>query len=64
MSPIELLRRARVTSRKLVIVTKCFDIVKSVASENVDFPIRHYSQIDLEQAAELENCRTFEVLYL
>ncbi len=66
----EVLRQARIRARKLVVVSRCggvadvFPIVRALAADNVDFPVRHYHQLDAEKAAQIEDCRTFEVINL
>jgi hypothetical protein len=66
----EILRQARIKARKLVVVSRCggvadvFPAVRYMAAENMDFPVRHYHQLDAEKIASLENCRTFEVINL
>jgi hypothetical protein len=53
-----------------VVVSRCggvadvFPAVRYIAAENMDFPVRHYHQLDAEKIAALENCRTFEVINL
>lgn len=66
----DLLRQAKTTSRKLVLISRCNNlqdaiaIVRAIASENMEFPIRHYHEIDPARVAELEFCRQYEVLNL
>ncbi|MFN3804871.1 MAG: hypothetical protein ACK4SY_07430 [Pyrobaculum sp.] len=66
----DLLRQARITSRKLVLVSRCdnlqagITIVRAIASENMEFPIRHYHEVDPAGVVELESCRQYEVLNL
>ncbi|MEM4754023.1 MULTISPECIES: hypothetical protein [Pyrobaculum] len=64
----DLLRQARIKARKLVIISACgklgevFPIVRQIASDNMDFPVRHYHQVEIPQAAALENCAAYEVI--
>jgi len=65
---VKLLREARIKARKLIILTKCpkptdaFPIVKAVADNNMDFPVRHYHGAEPADAAALEKCATYEVM--
>jgi len=64
----KLLREARIKAWKLIILTKCpkptdaFPIVKAVADNNMDFPVRHYYGTEPADAAALEKCATYEVV--
>jgi len=66
----EVLRQARIKARKLLVLSKCgnvadvFPAVRYIASENMDFPVRHYHQVEIEEVAKLERCATFEVINL
>ena len=66
----EVLRQARIKARKLVLVSKCgglidaFPAVRYVAAENMDFPVRHYHQTEVDKAVALEKCTTFEIINL
>jgi hypothetical protein len=66
----EVLRQARIKARKLVLVSRCgglidaFPAVRYIAAENMDFPVRHYHQTEVEKAATLEKCTTFEIINL
>jgi len=66
----EVVRQARIKARKLVVVSSCggvadvFPAVRYIAAENMDFPVRHYHQLDVEKAAQLESCCTYEVINL
>jgi hypothetical protein len=62
------LARARMRARKLIIVDSCgsvidaINIVRLVARDNVDMPMRHYRGADPLQVRELEGCDTVEVI--
>jgi hypothetical protein len=66
----EVLRQARIKARKLVLVSKCggvidaFPAVRYIAAENMDFPVRHYHQTEVDKAVALEKCTTFEIINL
>jgi hypothetical protein len=66
----EVLRQARIKARKLVLVSKCggvidaFPTVRYIAAENMDFPVRHYHQTEVDKAVALEKCTTFEIINL
>jgi len=66
----EVLKQARIKARKLVLVSKCgkeLDVlpaVRYIAAENMDFPVRHYHQTEVERAVALEKCTTFEIINL
>jgi hypothetical protein len=64
----EILKQARIKARKLVLVSKCGNVVdvlsavRYIVAENMDFPVRHYHQTEVEKAVTLEKCATFEVI--
>lgn len=64
------LKAARIRGRKLILLTTCgalgdvFHAVRSLASENMDFPVRHYHGVDIESVVSVERCADFEVLKL
>ncbi|ABL87719.1 conserved hypothetical protein [Pyrobaculum islandicum DSM 4184] len=68
--PNDLLKQARIKARKLIIVSKCGDVreifsaIRIIAGENMDFPMRHYHEVEIQEIAKLERCSTFEVLNL
>jgi hypothetical protein len=68
--PRDVLRQARIKSRKLLLVSTCGEVaqalplVRQIASDNMDFPVRHYHRVDPTEAAALENCATYEILNL
>ncbi|MEM1598261.1 MAG: hypothetical protein QXP31_08000 [Pyrobaculum sp.] len=68
LNPLELLRQARIKSRKLVILGNCGDTaamlttVRAIASENMDFPIRFYQGVGVDEAARLERCQSYELI--
>ena len=39
-----------------------FPAVGYIAAENMDFPVRHYHQTEVEKAVALEKCTTFEII--
>lgn len=63
----EILTQARIKARKLIIITKCGNtgeylrLVRQIASDNMDLPVRHYHQVEPPDAAALEGCTTYEV---
>ncbi|MEZ0319151.1 MAG: hypothetical protein ABWK05_04040 [Pyrobaculum sp.] len=70
MKPLDLLRQARIKSRKLIILGNCGDTaalltaVRTVASENMDFPVRFYQNMGIDEAARLEKCQSYELINL
>lgn len=66
----EILKQGRIRARKLVLISRCggaavyLPAVRALASENMDFPVRHYHELEVAEAAELERCGTYEVLNL
>lgn len=63
----EILRQARIRGRKLIVITNCslenaLAFVRAIASDNMDFPLRHYHRADIAQVEALEGCRSSEIL--
>ena len=70
IQPRDVLRQARIKSRKLLLISTCGEaakalpLVRQIASDNMDFPVRHYHRVDPMEAVALENCATYEILNL
>ncbi|MEM4605307.1 MAG: hypothetical protein QXK67_06760 [Pyrobaculum sp.] len=65
-----ILKTARVRGRKLILISLCgsteeiFQTVRSIASENMDLPIRYFHGVDIDVVAALEKCTDYEILNL
>lgn len=63
----EVLRRARIAARKLVLVSRCGEVaramedVRKIAADNMDLPMRFYMEVGPEEVVALEGCSTYQV---
>ncbi|AEA13320.1 hypothetical protein TUZN_1860 [Thermoproteus uzoniensis 768-20] len=63
----QVLRYARIRSRKLVVLARGGSAsvfladLRALSADNMDFPVRMYNDISVEEAAAMEKCSTYEV---
>lgn len=68
--PRDILRQAKIKGRKLLLISTCGEatealpLVRQIASDNMDLPVRHYHRVDPKEVVALENCTTYEILNL
>lgn len=61
------LRHARIRARKLVLLAKNSSLesvladLRALSSDNMDFPVRLYNDVDVDYVIKVEGCSTYEV---